>query len=131
MIPYGQVSIYLEDFFYQQGTSFARSLFISFIAYPSVLNKVLVRKPALKSIKLELVVKPSFGLNWSFFIQNWLKVEEAFPGYSELFNTNMLLPNMVSVTVDSCLWGKTMNKNFMLVFMLNLEMTIRNISVQV
>lgn len=71
MILYDQVSIYLEDFFfYPQGTSFARSLFISFIAYPSVLNKVLVTKPALKSIKLELVVKSSFWLNWSFFIQN-------------------------------------------------------------
>lgn len=73
MIPYDQVSIYLENFLTNREIAcFARTLFISFIVYPSVLKRVLVTMPALKSIKLELVVKPSFWLNWSFFffIQN-------------------------------------------------------------
>lgn len=76
MIPYGQVMIHSEDFLTNKELiCFARSLFISFIAYPLVLNTVLITKPELKSTKLELVLKSSFWLNWSFFIQNWLKLE--------------------------------------------------------
>lgn len=72
MIPCGQVTIYLEDFLTNKELiCFARSLFISFIPYPLVLNTVLVTQPALKSIKLELVAKSRFWLNCRFFfIQN-------------------------------------------------------------
>lgn len=78
MIPYDQVRIYVEDFLTNRELAcFARSLLVSFIAYPSVLNRVLVTKPALKSIKLELVVKLSGSVGgfflfcfFFFFIQN-------------------------------------------------------------
>ena len=73
MIPYDQVRIYLEDFLTNRELAcFARSLFVSFIAYLSVLSRVLVTKPALKSVKLELVVKLSGSIGGFFFFHSEL-----------------------------------------------------------